>query len=209
MHNQVLVIYPPDDEKNDDKIKVKIQKQDRGYFKKGEQVVKTSIKLKLDTFKKLDGYVHAINKHKSNGFITFSSVINSLLDDFFKDKILTNTSIKLDKKYNFNRNDLHDNNKVIATTKPILDKENAIIITEVPNNLDTFDEDERTYCYDGHKSIHTGYYIFDNTHYYFIYDSDEEIIEVKIVDPQDMKYYVHDDELKEKLLNYNSENGDE
>ena len=117
---------------------------------------------------------------------------------------LDNTFIKLDKEYTFNRNELHENNKAIATTKPILDKEDAIIITEVPNNLDKFNSEQRSYCYGDKSSVHAGYYIFNDIHYYFIYDSDEEIIEVKIVNPANMKYYVHDEELKEKLLNDNS-----
>ena len=77
------------------------------------------------------------------------------------------------------------------------------IITEVPNNLDEYDKEQRSYCYNGYKSIHTGYYIFNDIHYYFIYDSKEETIEIRIIDPNNIKYYVVNDELEEKLLNDN------
>ena len=159
--------------------------------------VSRNFKFTEDNFDNLKEYTQKFN-------LTYGEVINPLVEDFFKDLVLDNTFIKLDKQYSFNRNDLHENKKAIATTKPLLEIDDAIIITEVPNNCDKFNQELRTYCYDDKQSIHTGYYIFNDIHYYFIYDSSEEIIEVKIVEPANMKYYVEDDELKEKLLNDNS-----
>lgn len=147
---------------------------------------------------KLKQYIY-LNDNKPNR----QNYISDLIEKDLNGLVLDNTFIKLDKQYMFNRNELKENGKAIATTKPFLELEEAIIITEVPNNLDEYDKEQRSYCYNGYKSIHTGYYIFNDIHYHFIYDSDNEIIEVNKVDPANMKYFV-DDELKEKLLNDNS-----
>ena len=148
---------------------------------------------------KLKQYIY-LNDNKPNR----QNYIIDLIEKDLKGLVLDNTFIKLDKQYMFNRNELKENKKAIATTKPFSELDEAIIIIEIPNNLDSFDKKERSYCYNGDKSVHAGYYIFNDIHYYFIYDSKEETIEVKIVDPNNMKLYVHDDKLKEKLLNDNS-----
>ena len=148
---------------------------------------------------KLKQYIY-LNDNKPNR----QNYIIDLIEKDLKGLVLDNTFIKLDKQYMFNRNELKENKKAIATTKPFSELDEAIIIIEIPNNLDIFDKKERSYCYNGDKSVHAGYYIFNDIHYYFIYDSKEETIEVKIVDPNNMKLYVHDDKLKEKLLNDNS-----
>ena len=158
-----------------------------------------SLKFKDELDLKLKQYTY-LNENKPN----IKNYIIGLIEKDLKGLTLDNTFIKLDKEYTFNRNVLKDNKKAIATTKPMLEKEDAIIITEVPNNLDEYDKEQRSYCYNGDKSVHAGYYIFNDIHYFFIYDSKEETIEVKIVDPANMKYYVHDVELKEKLENDNS-----
>ena len=157
---------------------------------------------------KINRYINLVNRNKAIGDNKKFNVRDYILNLIEKDLnglVLDNTFIKLDKQYMFNRNELKENKKAIATTKPFSELDEAIIIIEIPNNLDTFDEKERSYCYNGNKSVHAGYYIFNDIHYYFIYDSKEETIEVNIVDdPVNMKYYVHDDKLKEKLLNDNS-----
>ena len=147
---------------------------------------------------KLKQYIY-LNDNKPNR----QNYIIDLIEKDLKGLVLDNTFIKLDKQYMFNRNELKENKKAIATTKPILEMDEAIIITEVPNNLDEYDKEQRSYCYNGYKSIHTGYYIFNDIHYYFIYDSKEETIEIRIIDPNNIKYYVVNDELEEKLLNDN------
>ena len=156
---------------------------------------------------KINRYINLVNRNKAiddNKKFNVRDYILNLIEKDLNGLVLDNTFIKLDKQYMFNRNELKENKKAIATTKPFSELDEAIIIIEIPNNLDSFDKKERSYCYNGDKSVHAGYYIFNDIHYYFIYDSKEETIEVKIVDPNNMKLYVHDDKLKEKLLNDNS-----
>ena len=156
---------------------------------------------------KINRYINLVNRNKAIGDNKKFNVRDYILNLIEKDLnglVLDNTFIKLDKQYMFNRNELKENKKAIATTKPFSELDEAIIIIEIPNNLDIFDKKERSYCYNGDKSVHAGYYIFNDIHYFFIYDSKEETIEVKIVDPANMKYYVNDVELKEKLENDNS-----
>lgn len=161
----------------------------------------SGVNLKLDDELdlKLKQYIY-LNGNKPNR----QDYIISLIENDLKGLTLDNTFIRLDKEYSFSKSEFDKNKKAVATTKPIIDKEDAIIITEVPNNCDNFNKEERCYCYGDKSSVHAGYYIFNDIHYYFIYDSQEETIEVKVVDPVDMKYYVDDDKLKEKLLDDNS-----
>ena len=154
---------------------------------------------------KINSFINLINEDNSTGekFNRRDYILN-LIENDLQGLTLDNTFIELDKKYYFNKSELEENKKAVATTKPPVDIDEAIVITEVPNNCDKFSHELRTYCYNGQSSVHAGYYIFNDTHYYFLYDSGEEIIELKIVDPTNMKYYVDDDELTEKLIADNS-----
>lgn len=176
----------------------------------GQKITKASItteyknsgvNLKLDDELdlKLKQYIY-LNGNKPNR----KDYIICLIEDDLKGLTLDNTFIRLDKEYSFSKSEFDKNKRAVATTKPIIDKEDAIIITEVPNNCDKFNKEKRSYCYGDKSSVHAGYYIFNDIHYYFIYDSQKETIEVKVVDPVDMKYYVDDDKLKEELLDDNS-----
>lgn len=172
-------------------------------FKKESTVNISNVEPRL--INKINSFVNLVNENNDTGrkFDRRDYILN-LIENDLQGLVLDNTFIELDKQYCFNKKELEENKKAIATTKPLLEIDDAIIINEVPNNCDKFNNELRTYCYNDNSSIHAGYYIFNDIHYYFLYDSSEEIIEVKIVDPVNMKYYVEDDELKEKLLNDNS-----
>ena len=164
-------------------------------------------KVNPELHNRINSYVNLMNENKTsdkNKKYKVRDYILNLIEEDLNGLVLDNTFIKLDKEYSFSKSEFDKNKKATATTKPIIDKEDAIIITEVPNNLDNYNNEKRSYYYGDKSSIHAGYYIFNDIHYYFIYDSQEEEIEVKVVDSANMKYYVEDDKLKEKLLNDNS-----
>lgn len=160
---------------------------------------KVSLSLGEELDLKLKRFIY-LNDNKP----TRQDYIIKLIEDDLKGLILDNTFIELDNIYYLDGVELKKNKKAVATPEIISNHKNAFVITEIPNNMDTFNKEFRSYCFNGNKNRHAGYHIFNDIHYCFKYDSEEKTIEVAIVDPDDMKYYVENDELKEKLIEDNS-----
>lgn len=91
---------------------------------------------------------------------------------------------------------------------PISNLETCFVVDKVPNNLDNWNAEEKTYC-SGNSSIHKGIYIyynilFDSEGYFKIadifektlilkYNSSENELEISLVNPNDLYLYVPSD----------------
>lgn len=130
-----------------------VRLNDNIHFKLGEYI-KT---LKKHDIKRID-----LEKNKTYD-IHAVDIVNKLLEDFFKNKIVSNDYIMLDKPFYFNMNDLKENKEIKATQKqPLTDKENIYIINKIPNNLDSFNKEFKSYCFDDIKGNHRGIFIKPN-----------------------------------------------
>ena len=129
-------------------------------------------------------------------------LIESLLADFFKDKVLDNDFIDLPKPYYFNMMELKEEGIVKATTiKPIKDLEKTFVLLNVPNNLDSFNAEANSYCYEDNINLHRGYYYMDYIlDLVFSYDSDSKELEIAISNDRDIYFTSEQKEEKEKLV---------
>ena len=136
-------------------------------------------------------------------------LVETLLTDFFKDKVLTNDFINLEKPFYFDFKELTSKKIVKASSEvPISNLETCFVVNKVPNNLDNWNAEEKTYC-SGNPSIHKGIYIyynilFDSEDYFKIadifektlilkYDSSENKLEISLVNFNDLYLYVPSD----------------
>jgi len=174
----------------------------------GKKEPKFNVELPVKTFNKLIDYL--LLTENPNGR---NKLINELIEERLKDKLLTNHFIYLrEKRYFFNLRELLENKKVIATPNPILHNQKEIyVVGKVPNNLDDFNKDLETYCVGNNKNIHAGYYIlpayngYTEKHFTFRFDAEKEEIEINLVPPSDIDTLFNpldDDkqEIKERLI---------
>ena len=131
-------------------------------------------------------------------------LVEGLLEDFFKDKILTNDFIELEKLFYFNLSELFKEGLTTATTiKPITNITDVAILKKVPINLDSFNNDLKTYCYNENHNIHRGIYLypdlihedylvidFNSYHILFTYDISKEIIDLSLISKEDIDLYI-------------------
>lgn len=74
-----------------------------------------------------------------------------------EDRILTNDYINLDEKYYFSGKELKEKNTIEADTNPdISDIFDTVMIHRIPNNLDSFNKNLKTYCYRNNPYLHKG-----------------------------------------------------
>jgi len=141
-----------------------------------------------------------------------SKVMNEILASYFEDKVLTNDFIKLDNPFYFNMNELKEQKTVRAVEKiPTYKRDEGYLVYSVPNNLDSFDNELKTYCSGtatNHKGIYIDYVVTtsdikgedrlfskvveDITENYFIfdYDSSAKTLDVSLVPFEDLYLYV-------------------
>ena len=146
------------------------------------------------------------NKHKFN----VRDYILNLIEKDLNELVLDNTFIELDRPLYFNKRILKETG-VVKTTNVLYgnDLEETIVIEKTPNNLDIYNSECRSYCQEDMSSIHAGIYIIPNLNGgedYFLnllYDSDKEIITIRLFQDIDV-YFNNEDkeqlEIKEKLL---------
>ena len=135
-------------------------------------------------------------------------LIESLLADFFKDKVLDNDFIDLPKPYYFNMMELKEEGIVKATTiKPIKDLEKTFVLFNVPNNLDSFNAEANSYCYEDNIHLHRGYYVASEFSEFnvklelvFSYNTSSEELEIAISNDRDLYFSLEQKEEKEKLV---------
>lgn len=129
--------------------------------------------------------VNKLNKYCSLTETNRTKFISDLIESELKGKILTNDFIELEKPFYFNLKELLEKGTVEATTeKPSSDLYNQIIIKKVPNNLDSFEEDLKTFCFDNNSKLHKGIITFNYKDLVY-YDKEvgynEETEEVKTI----------------------------
>ena len=130
-------------------------------------------------------------------------LVETLLTDFFKDKVLDNDFIDLPKPYYFNMMELKEEGIVKATpVKPIKDLEKTFVLFNVPNNLDSFNAEANSYCYEDNINLHRGYYYYMDylLDLVFSYDSDSKELEIAISNDRDIYFSSEQKEEKEKLV---------
>ena len=173
---------------------------------------KFTLELKADVFNNLIDYLILTGRATER-----NKLINELIQQELEGKVLENKFIDLyQNPFYFNVNELLENKTVIATKKPILKRnQNEIfVVRRVPNNLDDFNKELKTYCSENNNHIHTGYYIMpnfkgnDERHFTFRYDAEKEEIEINLVNPNDIHTVFDplDDEkqkIKNDLIKYN------
>ena len=135
-------------------------------------------------------------------------LVETLLTDFFKDKVLDNDFIDLPKPYYFNMMELKEEGIVKATTiKPIKDLEKTFVLFNVPNNLDSFNAEANSYCYEDNIHLHRGYYVASEFSEFnvklelvFSYNTSSEELEIAISNDRDLYFSLEQKEEKEKLV---------
>lgn len=141
---------------------------------------------------KINQYVNLMNKDKTtdeNNKYDVRDYILNLVEDDLKGLILDNTFIELENPIYFNLTDLIEN-RIVTSTKNVydIDLNKAIVVEKIPNNLDCFNPDERTYCQGDETSKHVGIYILPNLDdgedhiLIFNYDSDKQISTIRLGD---------------------------
>lgn len=145
-----------------------------------------------------------VNKFCSVKGNTKNKLFNDLLQDFFNNKIVSNDYITLEKPFYFNIQELLNNKIVICTTTKPTSKFNEYIkIVNVPNNLDQYNKNYNSYCYDApdtHKGILINCLLDANHENLFIHYLGFEFIKISyenklLLDKQDI--------LKISLINEN------
>lgn len=128
-----------------------------------------TIEIETDLIKKLKQYKQTINKARKEEnpkakIISYPQIITHLLNEFFKNKIVSNDYIKLDKPFYFNKNDLIKNKNVSCiTNKPNNEFNNYITVSRIPNNLDTFNKKFNSYCFNNTFKYHKGIILYPYT----------------------------------------------
>lgn len=166
---------------------------------------------------KLNLYLEIKNKDKKHNEpkIKQPDIINRLLSDFLKDKVLTNTFIEVDEPYYFNLSELHKKGKVTADKELITNNadEIAVINKKIPNNLDKFSEEYNTFCYGNTPGLHKGIYtlhnlkldannnfIINNDFLRFEYNTNKGTLNISLADGEALELYVSL-EKKREILN--------
>ena len=171
---------------------------------------KFELALNKETFNQLVRYIILTNEGKGR-----NKFVNSLIEKELEGKVLENNFIKLflsKDYYYFNKSDLI-NNGVAEATKNLIDYDlkETIIINMIPNNLDSWNDKYKTFCYGDDKTTHAGVYILPNVdgendnYLFFKYDSDKELIIVRLVDDINIYFDETNQHIKERLINESEE----
>lgn len=131
------------------------------------------------------------------------ALVEGLLTDFFKDKLLTNDYIELPKPYYFNMKELKAEGIVKASAvKPIKELENTYILFNIPNNLDLWNSSFNSYCFEDVPNLHRGYYVLVDfkTDLVFSYDSETEELEIAISNDRNIYFTSEQKEKKDSLI---------
>jgi len=170
---------------------------------------------------KINSYIYLMNKDKPNNErkLNRSDFILDLVEKELQGLVLDNTEIKLEEPFYFNMKELLENGTVKAAKKnPIHEREEIQIVKSVPNNLDTFNREYRTFCSENISSLHIGINIITelnsedattledglkDTIYIFSYDSQEDTLEITIGNDINMYFTTEQEDLKEDILKPN------
>lgn len=150
--------------------------------------IKVNPKLKRD----LTTYTKLIKSSNSN-------LIRELIKKELQGKILTNEYITLAKPLYFNWSDFTYAGKITATKiKPSIYLTTMFKVLKIPNNLDTYNKEFKTYCYDDNINLHRGMFIYrdiykqgkeikaKSNYLFFEYDTSTNNLGIHLLNLEDM-----------------------
>lgn len=156
--------------------------------------------LKNEVDKKIDDYSSLIG-------VTKTGLLVDLIEDFFKDKVVNKEFIVPEKPFHFNMNELLENGTVRASTNaPSREFKKYYTVKKISNNLDSFDAELKSYCYDGNINFHRGIFI-----YYFLsqeakpvplvfdYDVEANEIIISLIRLSELRNFIDTDEDVETI----------
>ena len=144
-------------------------------------------------------------KYKELTGISTVTLVENLLTEFFKDIKLRNDYINIDKIYYFSLKKLLNEGEVKATKNKLSETlKDTYIIKKIPNNLDEFDKNHNTFCYNKIPEKHLGIYSYNSfksnskfkdtelLQYYILFDYNDKTEEIllKLIDLNDIKLLV-------------------
>lgn len=136
---------------------------------------------------------------------TTVELVEKLLEEFFKKVKLTNDYINIDEIYYFNFKKLLKYGEVKATKNKLSeDLKETYIVKKIPNNLDKFDKNNNTFCYNEIPEKHLGIYSYNSFklkskfkdtelhQYYMLFEYNEktEELNIKLIDIKDIELLV-------------------
>ena len=165
-----------------------------------------AVRLNKTQHENLKKYKELLNKKNKKNKISLADLTNNILEDYFKGMLLTNDYITVKNELYFNYRQLLQEKEVTATrNKRFKDIEYLFIIRQIPNNLDTFNYEYNSYCYNDIKGFHKGVYIYtpiglDSWSYdgyirnediilVFEYDENENNLTVGVIDEDNITLY--------------------
>ena len=157
----------------------------------------------VELIKQFDNYIELYNRNKSSNKLSRLGFIRNAIKKELEGKILDNDFIDLPKPYYFNIKELKEEGIVKATSvKPIKELEKTFIFFNVPNNLDLWNEEFNSYCFEDNFNLHRGYYVKHEIKedLVFSYDSDTEEVEIAISNDRDIYFTSKQSEEKDKLI---------
>lgn len=132
--------------------------------------------------------------------------ISEVLSERLEGLIVTNDFITLEEPFYFNWQELKEERIVKATAeKPIQDLNNYAVVKKVPNNLDLFNKELKSYCYENNKNMHRGLFIYpvpvfeestltlENILAYtllFNYKTNSNELEISLIDFNELNLYI-------------------
>ena len=132
----------------------KKKKEKVGKYKKAYSSGSLGSTFKPELINSLSSYCSLID-------IDRTKYISEVLSKELEGLILTNDFITLEEPFYFNWIELKEKRIVKASVeKPINDLTNYIVVKKVPNNLDLFNKELRTYCYENNPDVHRGLFIY-------------------------------------------------
>lgn len=163
--------------------------------------------------------VNRLNTYCNELEIERKDFILNLIEDKLDGLVLDNTEIKLPNPFYFNLKELQKNGTVKASIKnPVHEREEIQIVKTVPNNLDTFNSEYKTFCSENIPSLHLGLTMvtelnsedhttledgLKDTIYIYSYDSQENTLEITIGNDINMYFKREQEELKQAILEKN------
>lgn len=169
-----------------------------------------------EILKDIDFYVDQVNKYKPTGQkISRIKLIRDYFKSLLEGKVLTKEVINIEEPFYFNFNELKAKSEVIATkNKPISELEYQMKLDKIPNNLDTWDIENNTYCYEGNPNKHKGVNltVFKSAEgeleiKYIVYELEQDKLKLGLIKPELLTYLLEkpEEELLKKLKSIEEE----
>lgn len=168
-----------------------------------------------------ENLVNKTRRYKELTGTTTVELVEKLLSEFFKEIKLTNDYINIDEIYYFNFKKLLKDGEVKATKNKLFqDLKETYIVKKIPNNLDKFDKNNNTFCYNKIPEKHLGIYSynlfkskskFKDTElfqYYILFEYNEitEELNLKLIDIKDIALLVDINDISDILKDLNEFN---